>query len=221
MAYVWDLELQPNKKFILLAYADHANDNGESIFPSNETVAKKTGTSVRTVQRLKKELVDDGYMEEAGWHKYENNSTKLYKIPMGDNLSGVTQDAVGVTPGAERGDTGVIQTVLNHQEPSLTKDTFNPVEFWLGAFKRTSFPRNKQFMNEDGTNELELIIYNAYTRNDKDVEKFKEVVSWVKALTHKNHPSAIRAFNNAIDNWNKKKFNDSKDTPTGNGGELV
>ena len=58
MAYVWDLELQPNKKFILLAYADHANDNGESIFPSNETVAKKTGTSVRTVQRLKKELVE-------------------------------------------------------------------------------------------------------------------------------------------------------------------
>lgn len=30
MALVWDLDLPPNKRLVLLAYADHADDDGDN-----------------------------------------------------------------------------------------------------------------------------------------------------------------------------------------------
>lgn len=62
MGHVWDLDMPANKKFVLLAYVDHADHDGTGIFPSEDRVAYKTGYSRRQVQRITDELEAEGYL---------------------------------------------------------------------------------------------------------------------------------------------------------------
>jgi hypothetical protein len=88
MALVWELDLAPNKRLVLLAYADHADDDGDNVFPSLGRVAHKTGYSVDQVRRLSRDLVDDGLMELAekgvgrgNTHRYRLTLEKGVKLP--------------------------------------------------------------------------------------------------------------------------------------------
>ena len=49
-------------KSILQAYADHANDDGESAYPSISRLMIKTGLSRMAVIQGKKALVQNGYL---------------------------------------------------------------------------------------------------------------------------------------------------------------
>jgi DNA-binding MarR family transcriptional regulator len=64
MGMVWELDLPPNHKIVLLAYADHADDDGGSVFPSLGRIAHKTGYSKDQVRRISRELADAGLMEK-------------------------------------------------------------------------------------------------------------------------------------------------------------
>ena len=59
MTQVWELDLPHNTQSILLALADHADDDG-FCYPSVGRLAWKTGYGVRQVQRTLKELRDQG-----------------------------------------------------------------------------------------------------------------------------------------------------------------
>lgn len=52
MSQVWEREIDHPEQSVLLALADHANDDGEHVRPSMEYVAWKTGYSLRQTQRL-------------------------------------------------------------------------------------------------------------------------------------------------------------------------
>lgn len=62
MSRVWELELAPNKRLVLLAYADHADDEGNHVFPSLARIAHKTGYHRDQVRRISRELVGDKLM---------------------------------------------------------------------------------------------------------------------------------------------------------------
>jgi hypothetical protein len=62
MGMVWDLDLPPNKRLVLLAYADHADHDGGSVYPSLARIAHKTGYSRRQVIRVAQQLIEDGLM---------------------------------------------------------------------------------------------------------------------------------------------------------------
>ena len=62
MGLVWDLDLPQNEKFVLLAYADHADHNGNNIFPAVSTIAEKTGYSERSIQGITRSLEEKGYL---------------------------------------------------------------------------------------------------------------------------------------------------------------
>lgn len=62
LGQVWDLQLPAPKLLILLALADHADHNGNNIFPSIELVAWKTGYSETQARRIIKALVKDGIL---------------------------------------------------------------------------------------------------------------------------------------------------------------
>ncbi len=66
MSLVWDCDLPREQKFILLAFADHANDNGDNIYPGLDRVAWKTGYSRRQIQRVIDELEQKGIMKSQG-----------------------------------------------------------------------------------------------------------------------------------------------------------
>lgn len=62
-AAVWDMELPANDKIVLLKLADVADDDGQSIYMAQETIAKQCGCSVRTVKRIFKKYTDTGLLQ--------------------------------------------------------------------------------------------------------------------------------------------------------------
>lgn len=62
MAQVWELELPQNEKFVLLAFADHADDDGRC-YPSIRRVAWKTGYDDRQIKRIVGKLRQRGLMQ--------------------------------------------------------------------------------------------------------------------------------------------------------------
>lgn len=55
-------DLNSTEKLVMLALADHANDEGESIYPSQQRLSDKTGLSRRTVNKIIGVLVEKGYL---------------------------------------------------------------------------------------------------------------------------------------------------------------
>jgi len=62
MAAVWQLDLAQNEKLVLLAFADHADDEGRC-YPSIGRVAWKSGYSRRSVQRIVRKLAASGVLD--------------------------------------------------------------------------------------------------------------------------------------------------------------
>jgi hypothetical protein len=62
MSLVWDLELPPGEKLVLLALADQANDEGRQCWPAVSTIAKKSGQGERTVRRALADLEKAGHL---------------------------------------------------------------------------------------------------------------------------------------------------------------
>lgn len=111
MGLVWDMEcpakingkeFKPSHKFVLIAYADHADHNGKNIWPAIETIAKKTGLDTRTVQRLTKDMREMGYLVEDGKGPRGTNRWALPFSNKGDKLSPLTGDIL--TPDKLSGD---------------------------------------------------------------------------------------------------------------------
>jgi hypothetical protein len=63
MGGVWTLDLKANKLLVLLAMADHADDDGNNVFPSINLIAWKTGYSDKQVRRIIKALLKDGLLK--------------------------------------------------------------------------------------------------------------------------------------------------------------
>lgn len=61
MASVWALRLPPSEKFVLLALADNANDDG-TCWPSVSTISGKTSLAERTVRGVIHRLQRTGYV---------------------------------------------------------------------------------------------------------------------------------------------------------------
>lgn len=63
MSAVWDLDLPRDEKIVLLAFADHADDDGVC-WPAVERIAQKCGYSPRSIQRKLGPLQDRGLLVE-------------------------------------------------------------------------------------------------------------------------------------------------------------
>lgn len=77
MGLVWDSDLPRDQKFVLLAYADHAEHDGTNVFPSIPKIAWKTGYSERQIQRITNDLIAAGILAQMGESRY---GTNLYRI---------------------------------------------------------------------------------------------------------------------------------------------
>ena len=71
MAIVWEADLPRAEKFVLLAMADHADQNGKNIYPALSTIAWKTGYTYRAVVDIVGRLREMGVLEKVGM--YHNN----------------------------------------------------------------------------------------------------------------------------------------------------
>lgn len=86
MSWVWkQAKATGTDKFVLLAIADNAWDDGSNAWPSVSTISRKTGLSVRTVQRCIQNLHDIGELQTIDRPGHSN----LYRVVM----SGSSQPA--------------------------------------------------------------------------------------------------------------------------------
>jgi hypothetical protein len=136
MTWVFDeSESTGTERLVLLAIADHADDETWTAWPSIERLAHKAKCSDRTVQRSIRSLADLGELTiiEGGGsrktHRYTVNpqGRQIVAPPM---ESEVTPRASGVTPTVERGDARVTRTLRNRQG---TADQQQPTRTRLGA----------------------------------------------------------------------------------------
>lgn len=153
--WVWEQDLPPNAKIVLLAVADHADDDGGNSYPSHDTLAKKTGFSTRQVKRVLDSLVEMGYLAIGRAHiphRRADRQPNMYTIFMSQTpRHGVTNEAPrgdiqsttgghlrhnGVTNETERGDIDVLLTIHRTiQEPpaEVADERVKAVNMTLGA----------------------------------------------------------------------------------------
>ena len=62
---VWELEIDPTEKLVLLALADYANHEGENVRPGNELLMAMTGLNERTIGLKIKKFLKEGLLEKA------------------------------------------------------------------------------------------------------------------------------------------------------------
>ena len=82
MGGVWELNLPPNEKFVLLAMADHADHAGRNVRPSVRMVATKTGYSEREVQYIVRKLERSGLLVRTSEGKGGRGNPTHYRIDL-------------------------------------------------------------------------------------------------------------------------------------------
>jgi len=95
MAHALDLtDLTAAQKFVLLIMANYANDEGQNVYPSHDTIARQTSMTRRTVVTVVKQLADLGYITLEG---KRGNRQNVYSL----NTSKINQMCNGFTPEAD------------------------------------------------------------------------------------------------------------------------
>lgn len=86
MSEIWESDLPPTDRFVMLSLADHADEHGQC-YPSIARLSKRTGFGERTVQNAVKRLVSGGYLVvsanagRGGANLYSINSTPAGNAP--------------------------------------------------------------------------------------------------------------------------------------------
>jgi len=140
MSEVWRTKLPTSEKMVLLVIADHASDEGDNAWPSQQTIANRASLTIRTVQRCVNQLVADGWLkmdkgkggsincrDDRRPHLYRINLGKIRgDIVTGRKGRGDNNDANEATSAT---DTRRHLRPMNHSlEPSIDTSLFE--EFW-------------------------------------------------------------------------------------------
>ena len=142
MGKVFYTALPPNLKLVLVTYADHANDDGSSVYPGEERLVAKTSYSTPTIRRITAELLATGILVQT--QRGHRGTTAKYRIDVealeaahvefvkegyqDDTLSKGYQDSSErVSETSERvsnnGLKGIASDTPNHHEPSQPSET--------------------------------------------------------------------------------------------------
>ena len=127
----------PILKFILVALADHCNDEGDGAYPSLTTLEHKTALSHQSVLNALEALKTQGFIIRAGISKRGTTNYSL-NVPMlkslvhlvdylGETsqpgLMASTPGSAGSTPGGKTSTPGVPESSLTILKPSIKQET--------------------------------------------------------------------------------------------------
>jgi DNA-binding transcriptional ArsR family regulator len=133
MAWAWRQQLSGPEKLVLMALADHADEDG-ICWPGNAHLARKCNLSQRSVQRHVKNLIDNGYMTaHRRFRDTGGQTSNRYAL----NVDGVTICHGGddsVSWGGDSGDTPI--TII---EPSV-ESTTTTVPEWMEVLSAIEKP---------------------------------------------------------------------------------
>ena len=137
MSWAWSQKIEPTRKLILMALADHADDDGVC-WPSMKKLADKCSVSRRTVLRNINALKEDGIISSSHRHREDGSMSSSKYVIHADNQSHPLRQ--NVTPPCDTHDTPPA-TRVSHHEPSLQpsiriKDIDHFEEFWVQCPRR-------------------------------------------------------------------------------------
>lgn len=107
MTWAWGLEaLDTSQAMVLLALADAANDDGFACWPSQETLARKSRMSVRSVKRHIATLRDAGLIDVETQSSTRGRRANLYRLHVGAevDLSAVSRQRAKLAPSNSTGE---------------------------------------------------------------------------------------------------------------------
>lgn len=84
---IWEMDVEPIDKLVLLSYADYSNEDGLGVYPSNETTSKRTGINERSVRRVNRRLELSGYIVPDGKSRYQTNEYRLNLEAISANIA--------------------------------------------------------------------------------------------------------------------------------------
>jgi hypothetical protein len=150
MDKIFDLDLPPMDKLVMLGLGSYADDDGGSCFPSVTTLANRTGLSRRGTQKILRRLEGTGLLTSA---EARVGSARRYKITLGSSANPVhianvvrsergsqgrrTRFRGGANQSAESSEPGSPDSVIDSViEPSVTPCEDSPT-------KKKSKPKNQ------------------------------------------------------------------------------
>jgi len=151
MSYAWALELPTSEKFVAVALADHAHDDGSEARPSQALIAKKTGLSERQVRRSLANLVERGVIElvRGGGHHRPNVYRFTFVRP--DTVSALRPDIQTVRPDTQSAKSGhtVRLTIKNRplNQASEILETDEPSEAVDPEYRRRLIAETRERLN--------------------------------------------------------------------------
>ena len=175
--------LRPAQKSVLLALADHANEDGNSIYPSVSRVVIKTGLSERAVRKALSELRDQKVLvviRESTQHfptEYAINMKKLQSLKHPDLHQMHPDNNDSPAPDAPL-DTPDLHDVPSRPAPDAPKSSVNPQEL------------NRHF-NDDPESEYKERIQAAITRG---------------ALAHQSLQEQVEKLFSINPNWRRQDW---------------
>lgn len=139
MNWAWQLRLKPTIKFVLMALADAADDEGHC-WPSVPTLAHKTCMDERSVQRILKALKDSNFIEVEPRYRNDGSPTSnKYRLALnttGDKLSPPPRQAnrevvTATTPlGGNSVTLTTTEPLVNQKQPQpINKESLNAASF--------------------------------------------------------------------------------------------
>jgi hypothetical protein len=149
MSLVWDLDLPPGDKLVLLALADQANDEGLQCWPAVATIAKRSGQGERTVRRCIADLEAKGHLTR---HHRDGNSTQYHIHPCQNGSPAKSAPLPKTTPTpaklAPKPSRTIKPLVSSNDDtpPVVEKPALKPehvVEAWNDLAERRGLPKVK------------------------------------------------------------------------------
>lgn len=156
LSWAFDQPLAGNEKVVLLALADHADENG-SCWPSMRRLAEKACIAERTVRRILITLEEGGFVAVNSQHDPSGRSApNRYELAMGGRVTNCQGGVTLVSGGDDTVVRGEGDTVVTPYEPSdRTISKINPPtpqateaehlkdfeEFWDAYPKRPNNPK--------------------------------------------------------------------------------
>ena len=145
LAWAWGKQLPPLPKLVLLAIADHADDNGYA-WPGVSGVAQKCGVSKRTVQRYVNTLVQRAIISvETRQRPDGSNTSNAYQLNIHDSHPPVSDRHPPMTQVSPPHDTPV--TPLTVIEPSMKLTTTTTLPEWFKVLAKEETPDDKRIQN--------------------------------------------------------------------------
>lgn len=195
MSRVWDLDIPSHLKLVLLAIADHANDDGWA-YPGQKSLGVKCSIKPRQVRANIAELEQRGLLER---HRRGSMRTNLYRVTVTGSTPPVTAGGVtGSTPPPDRYPTTAVTG--SPQPPNHQRTTREPpaaavggwVEKWAalrgvpltGPVRRT-WERQVQAFVEAGGEPSDQLLRDALDRG------IEQPVGWSFAVSPTRWPPWI------------------------------